>query len=63
LANYGATLGTLGEYQNAVTYFKKAIKLKPNEASYYQMVGLTYQNMGRSDLAGSYLQKAQTLSR
>ena len=63
LANYASTLGTLGDFNSAITYFKKASALKPTEPSYYQMIGVTYQNMGRNDLAAPYLQKAQALSR
>lgn len=59
LANYASTLGTLGDFNGAITYFKKAVALNPNEASYYNYLGITYQNLGNQQQANYYLQMAK----
>ena len=61
LANYASVLGTLGDYQGAIRFFKKAIALNPNEPNYYQMVGMTYQNLGKPAEAQEYFQHAKKL--
>lgn len=61
LANYASTLGTLGDYEGAIRFFKKAIALNPSEPNYYQMVGMTYQNLGRTADAQEYFRKAKRL--
>lgn len=59
LANYASTLGTLGDYQGAILHFKKAIKLNPNKTNYYQMVGITYKNLGNTAEANRYFELAK----
>ena len=61
LYNYASTLGTLGEFKSAITYFKKAIDLDPKNARYYQMTGISYQNMGNQQEANYYFQQAKQL--
>ncbi|MFT6166674.1 MAG: Tfp pilus assembly protein PilF [Vicingaceae bacterium] len=61
LANYASTLGTLGDYEGALRFFKKAIALNPGEPNYYQMVGVTYQNLGKKTEAQKYFQLAKRL--
>lgn len=63
LANYASTLGTLGDFNSAISYFKKAIALNPNEASYYQFIGITYQNMGNKEQAAVWINKANQLKK
>ena len=61
LANYASTLGTLGDFEGAVRYFKKAIALRPNYANYHKMLGITYQNLGKTKEAKFEFEQAQTL--
>ena len=61
LANYASTLGTLGDYKGAIRFFKKAIALNPGEPNYYQMVGVTYQNLGKKTETQEYFQMAKRL--
>ena len=61
LANYASTLGTLGDFQGSITYFQKAIKLRPQEAKYYQMIGISYQNMGKTGQANYFFKQAQAI--
>ena len=63
LANYASTLGTLGDYNGAITYFKKAIALNPNEPNYYNMISVSYQNLGNQQQANSWKQKARQIKK
>ena len=59
LANYASTLGTLGDFNGAITYFKRAVAINPNESSYYNYLGITYQNLGNQQQANYYFQLAK----
>ena len=51
----------LGDYEAAIPYFQKAIKLDPNFAMAYARLGTSYENVGQSNLGPENLRKAYAL--
>jgi len=47
-----------GNYQEAVKYAKRAVELDPNFASAYTSLAVNYNNLGQSELAAQFAQKA-----
>jgi len=67
--NRGYAYNTIGEYQNAIADFENAIKIHPEDASYYNGLGISYSNLTDStnnidiyDTAIKQLEKAISLS-
>lgn len=57
-----AICASLGEYQEAITYCKKAIQLYPEYADAYCNLGAFYEEIGQSDEAMVALQQALALN-
>jgi protein O-GlcNAc transferase len=47
----GKTLVALERYGDAANAFETAVRLRPGESNLYYQLGLTYQKLGRADLA------------
>lgn len=60
--NMGATLVNRQQYDQAITFFKKAIDLDPKYANAYYQLGLTYVSQNKMAEAGPYLSKYLELS-
>ncbi|MCS7184830.1 MAG: tetratricopeptide repeat protein, partial [bacterium] len=43
----GVEFFNVGKYKTATKYFKKAIKHEPKNATYYYMLGLSYEKQGK----------------
>jgi len=56
------TLGTAerdrGRLRESIPFFKRAIELDPNFAAAYSRLGVTYSNLGQTDLAGENARRA-----
>lgn len=50
------------EYESAQALLEKAIKLNPNNAEYYDVMGILYQSQNKLDEARKYIQKAVELA-
>ncbi len=61
LGNAGAVNGMLGRHEEAIKYLLQAAQLAPNNASYQQYLGLSYQALGQGERAAQYFQRAQAL--
>jgi tetratricopeptide (TPR) repeat protein len=73
--NLGSAYGAMGEayrskndqanaskmFNSAITYFQKAIKMKPDYKSAYQFLGTTYMNIGDTLNGRIYLEKASRI--
>ena len=57
----GRNATELNEYDNAILYYQKAIKLDPNFASAYNYMGIVYDFKGNDDKAIECYQKAMEL--
>lgn len=53
-----ATLNYMGNYNEAIKYFRTAIKLKPDDADYYSGLGDSYYQLKKYDLALENYKKA-----
>jgi pentatricopeptide repeat protein len=60
--NQGTILGRQAKYQEALTYFQKAIDIDPKFAWAQSALGVTYYNLGDRPKAAIYSQKAFDLS-
>jgi tetratricopeptide (TPR) repeat protein len=52
---------TQGEYEAAITYFRKVLALDPHNAHTYNNLGLIYEELGDRSQAIAYFQKATEL--
>ena len=50
------------DYDSAQALLEKAIKLNPNNAEYYDVMGILYQSQNKLDEARNYIQKAVELA-
>jgi len=57
----GSCYGTLGQYEEAIYWFKKAIEIDPTYASNYFFVALSYQNLSDDESSKVWLAKAREL--
>ena len=58
LGNLGAALAVLGKQQEAISCYKKVIKLDPGNASFYHNLGGAYYQQGKASKAVSAFRKA-----
>ncbi len=56
LGNLGAINGMKGNHEAAIGFLKRALEVKPNVATYYQYIGMSYQALGNEDEAQKYYQ-------
>jgi len=54
----GVTYGVMGNHLNAISYFEKALKLKPDSAVLNAALGTAYRNIGDMEKARIYLNQA-----
>jgi len=47
--NYGSALTKLNEFEKSIFYFKKAIKIDPNQSEVWNNLGNSYMNIGQHD--------------
>jgi Flp pilus assembly protein TadD len=56
--NTGSVLGRMGRYEEAIPCFLKNLELEPDNRLTCQMLGLTYQNMGKPEEARYWFERA-----
>jgi tetratricopeptide (TPR) repeat protein len=56
--NTGSVLGRMGHYNEAIPCFLKSIELAPDKALSYQLLALTYQNLGMNEAAVEWQRRA-----
>ncbi len=56
--NTGSVLGRMGRYEEAIPCFMKNLELEPDNQHVCQLLGLTYQNLGKPDEARYWFDRA-----
>ena len=56
--NLGVSYKNQGQWDDAITWYKKAIRLKPDYARAYNNLALLYKKMGREDEAEKLMERA-----
>ena len=59
--NLGSVLGTMNDFNGAITSFQNVIHYAPDNARAYFFIAITYQNMGDKANADKYFQIAQQM--
>lgn len=63
LGNLGAINGMQGQHEEAIAYLKRALEIKPNVATYYKYIGMSYRALGNEDMAVQYFQQFEALNK
>jgi len=59
LENLGIVYGMKKDFSKSLTYFQKALKIKPEKYELYMNISQTYRIMGDSKKANDYIQQAE----
>ncbi len=59
--NLGSINGMAQRYDEAIKNFQNVLSINPNNARAHYYLGITYQNIGKQDLANQHIQRAKQL--
>lgn len=62
LQHLGMALARKGDYENGIQNIKKAIRIDEQDPSLYQSLAVLYEEIGNTELAQSYMRKAEALN-